>query len=345
MTKTLQKILDTVIGEADVDIHRVACEPGGDISEGLDRGPLIDERAADSLVIFHELRKVEEALDGHGFLPVGDVPMTEIQEKTALRVTEVMVVEDRGGLFAEIELKIVLDKTEHILKQAFAVDNIVLVVRDGETEAGEEFVRAEAGAFHRDEVRILLDRLEGFPCDVITVSAPEAASDDTQLFELAKDVPEADELDVGTTDITGEVVIVTSVRAALFQDGGQQDRRPGADAEAVAYGLDFILQFVLGVLAESFLVDLLVDDVQAGGQFGDCRTPHEAVLVVVLYSSHTPWFFNEYDYKYVLPLQIFQSSGTSFLTMAVIGGQIGGKDRDRMSQSDVQQKRLPQQMR
>lgn len=37
MTKTLQKILDTVIGEADVDIHRVACEPGGDISGILNK--------------------------------------------------------------------------------------------------------------------------------------------------------------------------------------------------------------------------------------------------------------------------------------------------------------------
>ena len=33
--KSLQKILDSVLREADVDIHRAACEPGGDVSEIL----------------------------------------------------------------------------------------------------------------------------------------------------------------------------------------------------------------------------------------------------------------------------------------------------------------------
>ena len=73
--------------------------------------------------------------------------------------------------------------------------------------------------------------------------------DDALVFELAQGFVEAEELDVGAADIVGEVLVVAAVGGVgLLEDGGEEDGRLGADAEAFRNDAD-----VVGVGADGIL--------------------------------------------------------------------------------------------
>ena len=183
---------------------------------------------------------------------------------------------------------VVRDEPLHLLQHPFAVDEVPVVVRQDEADAGEELVRLEPRALHGPEVRVLLHRAERFAAHHVVVPPPAAAVDDVQVLELPKRALEADELDVRAPDVPGKVIVVTAVPGVVLQDGGQQHGGALSDGKALAYAPDVFVQPVVLVFGESFRLYLLVNAVQAGRQPRDRQGPGAPVLLVHLFCSSHP---------------------------------------------------------
>ena len=260
----------------------------GDEPEPLEVRPSIADGAPQALLVFDVVGQGQQLVDREVLLAVGNVPVAQRVEEALLRVRNPVVGQGGLRLPAEFQLQVVFRELGEVVEQAFRVDVVPEVVRNQETDAGEDLLRAQAGVLHRLEVRVLFDGPNRLPAHHIAVSPAVPALDDAQVLHLPEGFAEAQELDVRAPDVVRQVIVVTAVPGVVLQDGGQQHGGALSDGKALAHAPDVLVQVVFVFFGEPFRVHLLVNAVQAGRQPRDRQGPGAPVLLVHLFSPAHP---------------------------------------------------------